>query len=231
MANFSYIFARGGSKGIPKKNLTQINKKPLLAYSINISQNSKNIDKCFVSTDCEEIKTQALIYGAEVINRPKYLAEDDSSEWDAWQHAIRWTNEKYGEFEKFISLPSTAPLRAKHDVEKCIKVLDKETDVVITITEAHRNPFFNMVIEEEGYLKRVCEPKDTIVRRQDAPLVFDMTTVAYVLRPNFILNNKSIWSGRIKGVRIPKIRSIDIDDKYDLEIAKYLYSKNPKNVS
>ena len=225
MANFSYIFARGGSKGIPKKNLTQINNKSLLAYSIEISKSSKNIDKCFVSTDCEEIKSEALRFGAEVINRPSHLAQDNSPEWDAWEHAIKWTNEKYGEFEKFISLPATAPLRKKDDVEKCIKLLNEKTDVVITISEAYRNPFFNMVKQEEGYLKRVCETINPIVRRQDAPLVFDMTTVAYVLRPNFILNNKSIWSGRIKGVKIPKIRSIDIDDNYDLEIAKYLHSR------
>lgn len=225
MANFSFIFARGGSKGIPKKNLTQINKKSLLFYSIDISRSSESIDRCFVSTDCEEIKSQALNYGAEVINRPKELAQDDSPEWNAWQHAIKWVNEKYGEFEKFISLPVTAPLRTKDDVDKCIKILDKETDVVITITEAHRNPFFNMVKNEDGYLKRVCEPLSTIVRRQDAPLVFDMTTVAYVLRPDFIIKNQSIWSGRIKGVKIPKIRSIDIDDNYDLEIARYLHSR------
>ena len=225
MANFSFIFARGGSKGIPKKNLKQINKKSLLFYSIDISRTSEKIDRCFVSTDCEEIKSQALNYGAEVINRPKELAQDDSPEWNAWQHAIKWVNKKYGEFEKFISLPVTAPLRTKDDVDKCIEILDKETDVVITITEAHRNPFFNMVKNEDGYLKRVCEPFSTIVRRQDAPLVFDMTTVAYVLRPDFIINNQSIWSGKIKGVKIPKIRSIDIDDNFDLEIARYLHSK------
>ena len=85
-----------------------------------------------------------------------------------------------------------------------------------------------MVKLKDGYLERVIDNNNKFFRRQDAPEVYDMTTIAYVTRPEFILNNESLWEGRIKGVKIPKERSIDIDNKYDLDIARYLYSKNLK---
>ena len=229
MATYSYIFARGGSKGIPGKNLKLINNKPLLAHSINMALNIKEITRCFVSTDSDEISSTAIKYGAEVIKRPGYLSEDNSSEWLAWKHAVNWTNKKYGHFDKFISIPTTAPLRIKSDVENCLKTLDSDTDIVITITNSHRNPFFNMVKSKNGYLRKVIDNDQNFVRRQDAPQIYDMTTIAFVTRPEFIINNESLWDGRIKGVKIPKERSIDIDDNYDLDMARYLYSKYRQN--
>ena len=225
LKNYCYVFARGGSKGIPKKNIKFLIDKPLIAYSLLIASEIKSIDKFFVSTDCQEIKDVALEYGAEIIDRPLELAQDESPEWLAWQHAIDWTINKYGDFSKFISLPATAPLRSKNDIETCINALDSSTDIVVTITNAYRNPFFNMVKIDDGYLKLVNEQNDKIYRRQDAPLVFDMTTIAYISKPKFILNNNSIWSGRVKGVPIPKERAIDIDDYYDFEIAEFLLKK------
>ena len=111
MKTFCYIFARGGSKGLPGKNIKKLLNKPLISYSIKIAKSINEIDKCFVSTDCEEIAKISESNGAIVIKRPKELSQDNSPEWKAWEHAINWTYETYGTFTKFLSLPSTAPLR------------------------------------------------------------------------------------------------------------------------
>ena len=104
--------------------------------------------------------------------------------------------------------------------------MTKKVDAVVTITKSNRNPWFNMVRKNKsGYLRIANKIKKTIIRRQDAPEVYDLTTIAYVTRPKFIMNNQGIFSGRVKGLEIEKKRALDIDDNYDLEIAEFLLSK------
>ena len=97
------------------------------------------------------------------------------------------------------------------------------------MTEASRNPWFNMVIknEKEG-IDLILKSKKKISRRQDAPEVFDLTTVAYVLNPEFILKNNSIWDGNVKGILIPKERALDIDNEFDFKIAEMILGMNKK---
>ena len=97
MKIFAFIFARGGSKGLPGKNLLNLDGKPLLAHSIMTAKNIDEISRIFVSTDSSEIAEVAIKYGAEVINRPSDLAQDNSPEWMAWAHSVSWL-EKRGEF-------------------------------------------------------------------------------------------------------------------------------------
>ena len=226
LKTFCFIFARGGSKGIHKKNIKNLLGKPLIAYSINLAKEISEIDKIFVSTDDNEIAEIASSYGANIIKRPSAISKDDSSEWLAWVHAIEWVYKEYGNFSKFLSLPATAPLRSRLDVIKCLKQLKSRNDVILTITEANRNPWFNMVKKNQnGLLELAVNSTKGIFRRQDAPLVYDLTTVAYVLNPSFILENKSIWDGDVNGIFIPKERALDIDTDYDFKIAEYLLSK------
>ena len=227
----AFIFARGGSKGLPKKNILKLGGIPLVAHSINHAKKIKNINKIFVSTDNKEISEIAQKYGAHVIDRPSDLAKDDSPEWLSWQHAIKYVFEKYGKFEGFVSLPTTSPLRSCEDIENCLNNLNNNVDFVIAISDSKRNPWFNMVTNKKnGNLKLVNVIKNqTITRRQDVPETFDITTVAYVSKAEFILNSKNIWDGVVSGVKIPHNRSIDIDTKLDFEIAKYLYENNLEN--
>tara|TARA_Y200000002_G_scaffold377344_1_gene382793 strand:+ start:315 stop:1046 length:732 start_codon:yes stop_codon:yes gene_type:complete len=223
LKTFCYIFARGGSKGLPKKNIKPLLNKPLISYSIDIAKEISEIDKLFVSTDSAEIANISESKGAIIINRPKEISGDNSPEWLAWKHAINWTYDNYGTFTKFLSLPSTSPLRSKNDVIKCLNSFKSEKDVIITMTESSRNPWFNMVkMNGNKSIDLVLKSKNKISRRQDAPTVFDLTTVAYVLNPNFILNYNSIWDGKVKGVFIPKKRAIDIDDEFDFKIAEMI---------
>ena len=123
-------------------------------------------------------------------------------------------------------MPCTAPLRSRIDVINCLKEFKSKNDVVLTMTESERNPWFNMVKKKSnGLIELAIIPKDKISRRQDAPKVFDLSTVAYVLNPDFILEHNSIWDGEVKGIHIPKQRALDIDTEYDFQIAEFLLSK------
>ena len=225
MKTYAFIFARGGSKGIPFKNTRLLNGKPLLAWSIEIARDISEIKQVFVSTDNLEIAAIAREWKAEVIDRPPELAQDDTPEWLAWQHAVKWLEETGDHFDVFISLPPTSPLRSKDDVLNCLIKLDKKCDIVVTMTETTRSPWFNMVrIKKDESLSLLLE--GNYVRRQDVLEAFDMTTVAYVTRPSFILNHERIWDGCVQGVLIPPERAIDIDTVFDFQIAEYFYKKN-----
>ena len=117
MTSYAFIFARGGSKGLPGKNIKPLLGKPLIQYSIEVALQTSGINKVFVSTDDADIAKVSRLNGAIVIERPVELAQDDSPEWQAWKHAIGWVREQYGDFEEFISLPATSPLRSVKDVE------------------------------------------------------------------------------------------------------------------
>ena len=132
-------------------------------------------------------------------------------------------------FDIFLSLPTTSPLRSQKDINNALNALKKNDDAVITVTPSSRNPSFNMVsIDKEG-IANLIEEKKVVSRRQDAPKYYDMTTVSYVSRPEFILSKKYLFSGRIKSIIVPKERAIDIDDITDALVAGFLYERN-KNI-
>ena len=116
MRRFAFIFARGGSKGLKEKNIKIFLDQPLITYSIKQAINCKIFEKVFVSTDNEKIANISLLDGAEVIDRPLKLAQDNSPERLAWQHAISYAEKKYGIFDQFVSLPPTSPLRSNEDI-------------------------------------------------------------------------------------------------------------------
>lgn len=228
MKTYAFIFARGGSKGLPGKNIKELAGKPLLQYSIEIAQASKLIDKVFVSTDDKSISDVALYAGANVIDRPSELAQDDTPEWLAWRHAIEWVVARYGAFDNFVSLPATSPLRHLDDVEKALgKREEVSADICIGVTPSSRSPYFNMVqYNDIGCVELVMQPSSEVLRRQDAPAVFDITTVVYASTPNFILNNFGLFSGRVASIVIPKCRAVDIDDIDDFNYVEFLIKRS-----
>ena len=222
MISYAFVFARGGSKGLPGKNIKPLLGKPLIQYSIEVALQTSGIDKVFVSTDDNDIAEVTRSVGAIVIDRPVELAQDDSPEWQAWKHAISWVTERYGEFEEFISLPATSPLRSVKDVESAIyRRSDVGADICIAITPASRNPYFNMVKQlDNSLIELVNKPTNSIFRRQDAPEVFDITTVVYVANTGFIMNNTNLFDGTVTSIEVPKYRAVDIDDIYDFNFAE-----------
>ena len=229
MKTFAFIFARGGSKGISGKNIRYLAGRPLLAYSIIMAQNIDEISRVFVSTDDQDIANIGIKYGAEIIDRPAELAQDDSPEWLAWKHAVQWVYKSKGEFDKFVSLPTTSPLRNDKDVIGAINLLKGDTDIVITISDTTRSPFFNMVkVDNYNYANLLVESNNIFTRRQDVPKAFDITTVAYVSSPEFILRNNNLFDGRVKAYKVPNERAFDIDTELDLLIVELLI-KEGKN--
>jgi len=105
-------------------------------------------------------------------------------------------------------------------------MLCEDTDIVVTTTNTSRSPYFNMVKEEDGYFKLAMRTDSNYIRRQDVPIMYDMTTVAYVTRPVFIKKNSKIFDGRVKSVLIPKERAIDIDDELDFKISEILIKEH-----
>lgn len=222
MKNYAFIFARGGSKGLPGKNIKPLAGKPLLHYSIDSALAAPSIEQVFVSTDDDEIAQVARNGGAIVIDRPAELASDTSPEWLSWRHASEWVHANYGDFDGFISLPATAPLRAVSDIENAIQQrMLVGADICISVTPASRSPFFNMVRQtDSSMVELVIKPQGEVARRQDAPTVFDITTVVYATTPEFVLNHYSLFSGNVTSIEVPKERAVDIDDIYDFMLAE-----------
>lgn len=222
------IFARGGSKGVPRKNIRPLAGISPLARAVRIAQQVKLIDKVFVSTDDPEIAEAARQAGAQVpFMRPAELSHDTASEWLAWQHLIRTLEEQGEKFDYMVSLPATSPLREAQDVEKALQLmLEEEPDIVLAVTESERNPYFNMVTLDDARNARIAiKAPGEILRRQDAPRMYDITTVVYVARTGFVLASNGLFEGRVKATLVPRDRALDIDTEYDFRIAELLLSE------
>jgi CMP-N-acetylneuraminic acid synthetase len=222
----AFVFARGGSKGLPRKNLLSLAGKPLIVHSIDVALALPRVRKVVVSTDDLEIAAVARQAGADVpFMRPAELATDTASEWLAWQHAIQTLRAAGEKIDVLLSLPATAPLRTPADVNCCLDAFfNTSTDLVITVREAERNPYFNMVRSEpDGTMRLVMESQ--FRWRQDAPVMYDMTTVAYVARADFVLKAKWHFDGRVRAVQIPSERALDIDTEFDLLVGSALAGK------
>lgn len=224
MRSVAFIFARGGSKGVPRKNIRLLDGKPLIAHSIEVGLATPGVETVVVSTDDAEIAEVARAHGAEVpFLRPAELAQDNSPEWLAWRHAVTWFEQERGPFDCFVSLPATSPFRAVEDVTACIDRIrqDPATDAVITVTEASRSPYFNMVrLDGEQHAEIVLSSGAGISRRQDVPPVYDITTVAYAVRPRFILTAERLFAGTVSAVLVPVERAADIDTEFDFRLAE-----------
>ena len=227
MKNYAFIFARGGSKGLPGKNIRPLAGKPLIHYSIDTAKKCPSIDEVFVSTDDTAIAEIARQAGAIVIERPLVLASDTSPEWLSWRHGVEWVENHYGRFQYFVSLPATRPLRNVSDVEGAIaKLKNSLADICISVTPASRSPYFNMVkILDGDTCELVMKPEGTVTRRQDAPDVFDITTVVYITTPGFIKKKDNLFAGIVTSVVVPRDRAVDIDDIYDFRLAEAIVSE------
>lgn len=218
------IPARGGSKGVPRKNIKPLAGKPLIAYTIEQSLQSKYIDRTIVSTEDSEIADISKQYGAEVpFMRPDALAGDQVATVDVLLQAINWLEEedKYN-FDILVLLHTTTPLRAVKDIDSCIKMLvEAKADNVFSVTEAHRNPYFNMVEVDDNGIATLAKKGD-FTTRQSAPKVYDMNSSIYVWCKDVLKNEKKIFLKKSHIYVMPKERSIDIDDNFDFKIAEFL---------
>lgn len=227
MKIYSFTFARSGSKGIKNKNLKIFNKKPLVHWAIKDALKSKLINKIFISTDSKKIANVANKAGAIIpFLRPKKLSTSNSPEYLSWRHAIKFLKEKNDLPDIFLSVPCTSPLRTSNDLDNMIRLFVKErADFVVGIYESDRSPYFNLMKIKNNKLEVFSKRKKNIFRRQDCPKTYNLSTFAFIAKPDYILSNINFYSGKAKGYIIDKKRSIDIDELMDLEYAEYLRKK------
>lgn len=226
MSTYCFIFARGGSKGLVHKNIRNFCNKPLIAHTIEFAKKLGIFKDIIVSTDSKEIAAIAKNYGASVpFLRPDYLASDTAPERLAWRHAIEYVKKIDKDFDVFVSLPCTAPLRSIDTVKKCLDMQKEHPDsLIITCTKAHNNPYFNMVKLDSNNEATLLN-KSHITRRQDAPVAYNMTTIAYVCHPQLVLDYDHIFDSKVIGVEALEYESIDIDNLLDFKIAEFLYKE------
>ena len=228
MTVFGVVFARGGSKGLPGKNLKKLAGKSLLERSISLGLSFPLIDKMICSTDSPEIADEARHLGADVpFLRPPQLSSDTAPEWGAWQHlAKHLVSQGASESDVLVSLPATAPLRSREDIYTAMQTFGGGAfDVVLAITESSRNPWFNMVRLDPvtNRVELAVSAHTTAVdRRQDAPQLFDITTVVYVTTLGFVLQSNRLFSGNVGSVLVPAERAVDIDTELDFQVAEFL---------
>ncbi len=220
------ICARGGSKGVPGKNIRLLGEMPLIGWSINSAKQSSYFDRIIVSTDSQEIADTATRYDAEVpFIRPESLAMDDSPEWLVWQHAIGELKRRDNfDPDYTVCLPPTSPFRKLEDIDNCLNLLHKDdADIVISVSESGRNPYFNMVeFDSDKYVHLSKKPDTKITRRQETPPAYDISTAVYAARTSFVLNATGIFDGKVKAIVVPENRALDIDTELDFKFAEFL---------
>jgi CMP-N,N'-diacetyllegionaminic acid synthase len=220
------ICARGGSAGVPGKNIRSLCGKPLIAWTIQHALDSGEADHVFVSTDSEEIAAVARAHGAEVpFVRPAELATATAGKLPVIQHLVDWVEAHRGKVTRIIDLDPTSPLRDIADIKSCALMLDADTDVVITGYESDKNPYFNMVeMKPDGFCERVCKPDSEVLGRQLAPTVYAMNASIYVWHRHTLTS--SLWATpRIRLHAMPRERSIDIDHPIDFDLVELLMKK------
>src|SRR5207247_240830 len=214
MKPLATICARGGSSGVPRKNVRPMCGKPLIAFTIETALRCRVLDRVIVTTDDAEIRDVALRYGAEVpFLRPPELATDRASKWPVLRHAVGFLEKTEGyRCDVVVDLDPTSPLREADDIEGCLHMLaDEKADVVITVYEAPRNPYFNMV-EYDGDVVRLSKPPTgPVACRQEAPAVYAMNASIYAMRRDFLMEGDGLFAGRTKAYLMPPERSFDID--------------------
>ncbi|MEY4564106.1 MAG: hypothetical protein RLZZ618_3383 [Pseudomonadota bacterium] len=221
------ICARGGSVGVPRKNIRPLLGRPLIAHTIGQALATPGVSAVYVSTDDAEIAEVAAAHGAQVpFLRPAELATGTAPKIPVIQHLCDWVAANHGPFERIVDLDPTSPLRTIDDIRACMDLLDPQTDAVITAFESEKNPYFNMVEHKpDGNIALVCSGAGGgVVARQLAPHVYSMNASIYVWHTHSL--SKGLWNGRVKMHVMPRERSIDIDSPLDFRIVEMLMTSH-----
>lgn len=228
------ICARGGSKGVARKNIRPLNGKPLIYYTIECARSCPELDRTVISTDDNEFAQIARQYGADVpFLRPAHLAQDTSSKWDVFRNLVE-TLESIDQrrVDILVDLDTGVPLRKPEDITACIQTILEydDVDVVVTAYTPDRNPYFNMVeVNAEGYAT-VSKPLGAaITRRQDAPKVYGLSPAVYAIRRDALWKYDHWAHSKMKICLMPHERAVDIDTELDFRFVEFLMTKqNPE---
>ena len=220
------IPARGGSKGLPRKNIKPLLGKPLITWTIEQALASKYLDRVVVSTDDKEIAEISKKYGAEVpFMRPKELAKDNAKGIDVVLHAIDWLkeNDNRKQYDLIILLQPTSPLRTTEDIDKAIELLFlKEAKAIVSVCEVDHHPLWANTLPEDGSMKDFIRREVMNKNRQELPIFYRLNGAIYLAYCDYIKKQKSFFGEKTFAYIMPRERSVDIDDEIDLKLAEIL---------
>lgn len=225
------IPARGGSKGVHRKNLKNLKGKPLISYTIEAAKMSKYVDRLVVSTDDIEIAEVSKEYGAEIpCLRPEMLAGDVSPTVDAVLHMINFLKESEGYIPSHIMLlQCTSPLRnSKHINEAVEKLKNSSQKALISVCESEVNPYWTNVFDGDE-LKPFIKDGYKITRRQDLPIVYRVNGAIYIIETEVLLREKNFQPSSLTGYIMDEYYSIDIDTELDFKIAEVIMNELIEN--
>lgn len=221
------IPARGGSKGVPRKNIKNINGKPLISYTIEAAKKSKYINRVVVSTDDSEIAEVSINYGAEIpCFRPKTLAGDVSPTVDAVIHMIDYLKKSEGYLPDYIMLlQCTSPLRNYQHINEAVeKLIDTGKKAIISVCESEVNPYWTNVFEGDNLIPFIKDGR-SFVRRQDLPEVYRINGAIYLIETKLFLEERSFQPSNLTGYVMDPYHSVDIDTELDFKIAEVIISE------
>jgi len=219
------IPARGGSKGIPNKNIRLLGDKPLIAHTIESALHSRIFSHVVVTTDSKKIAKIAKEFGAEIpFMRPKELATETANTVDVLLHAIKELYDRDYEFDIVVMRDCTCPFIDKNDIQGALDLfISSDCDAVYAAIRAHPNPYFGMgELNPDGYLITPKKAKKEIIRRQDAPIVYDLDGMIIFAAAKF-LKNKILFTNKTIPFEISKKHGHMIDFDFDFEVAELLY--------
>ena len=227
------IPARGGSKGLHRKNIKLLNGLPLIYYSIKAALDSKLVNRVIVSTEDKEIANIAKDFGAEVpFMRPDSLASDKSMVIDTYFNVVDQISKQNSKpVESFLALLPTTPLRTSNDIDRAIKIFNhKKANSVISVNESSKPLYWHRRITKDGKLKSFLPKFDAVKNRQEFEKTYLPNGAIYVFLTEALRSTREYYSNKTYPYIMPIEKSIDIDNETDFEIAEYLLKKQLKSI-
>ena len=214
------IPARGGSRGVPRKNIRPLAGKPLLAWTIEEAKKSKYIDRLILSSEDQEIIEVARSLGCEIpFIRPQVLAQDDTPGIEPVLHALTILPG----YHLVVMLQPTSPLRLVSDIDGCIEqCVQQNAPACVSVTEAEQNPYWMYRMTPDNRLQPLLEIKNNIIRRQNLPSVWMLNGAVYAAKSDWLKEKKTFLTDETIGCRMPAERSVDVDTELDFQKARVL---------
>ena len=225
------IPARGGSKGLLRKNTKLLGGLPLISHTIKVALESNLVDRVIVSTEDKEISSIAKKFGAEVpFMRPSNLAEDTSMVMDTYLHTVDWVVKKDAKpVESCVALLPTIPFRVSKDIDQAIKIFkNKNANSVISVVESTVPLHWHRRITNEGILKNFLPEFNAVKNRQELEKAYIPNGAVYVFQTEVLRSTRQYYTNKTYPYIMPRERSVDIDDLLDFEWAEFLLKKNIK---
>ena len=217
------ITARGGSKGLPGKNIRDLVGQPLISYSIQAAQAASSLDRVVVSTDDDEIAAVAKEWGAEIpCMRPAEFAGDEALVYPALSHMAHYLEAQDGYIPDYIMLlQPTSPLRTAEDIDQAIAIAaERNADGVVSLWQAKSHPYWAREIDDQGVVKELAHKDGRYSRRQALPNSYTVNGAIYMAKRNVLIEQETFYTPKTYAYIMPPERSLDIDSAWDFHLVE-----------